>query len=569
MTAARDNRLRSASALLPRLLAGLAALAALAALATMVWVVAHRIAYPYDLEWMEGGMLCHALRLLHGQPIYVAPSVDFIPHLYTPLYPLVLAALGKLTGDVGYLSARVVSFTAFAAALLLAGAWAYREGGSRAAALCAMALPAVTFPQTGGFFDLARADSLNLLLTALGAAVAFYGRGRHLLMALAALLLVAGFFAKQTAAPLIVFVAAAMLVTRRRTVLTFAAVGIASFALWVYLQNRASAGWFWTYIFRLHQNHAFYFRRAFIDTPRVLLGLLGPALAVAGWAGLAQALGRRSEQQGPGLLYLLWLGLGGMVTACVAFGTQWAHTNAFIPGVYFPAIAIGAAAGRLVKRPLRPPRPTGRLAAAPSSGGPSTLSGRQRRARSLRESLVWLLLLGTLLARGRELRPAAHVPTAADRAAGDQVLAQLRSAPGEVLIPFHPFYAHLAGKRTYLHRMGIWDVRGTAAGPVRGLVAALQQQQFSRIVFDDKVEQTWSDWPDVLLRYRIAERIRGPRTFEGAQTAPALVLEPLPPPPPEPALGLAPPLDPAAPPRPSGEAPAEPPAEPPIDRELQ
>ena len=150
---------------------------------------------------------------------------------------------------------------------------------------------------------------------------------------------------------------------------------------------------------------------------------------------------------------------------------------------------------------------------------------------------MWLLLLATLVARGRELHPAAHVPTAADRAAGDQVLAQLRSAPGEVLIPFHPFYAHLAGKRTYLHRMGLWDVRGTAAGPVRGLVGALQQQQFSRIVFDDKVEQTWSDWPDVLLRYRIAERIRGPRTLEGAQAPPPLVLEALPPPPALPRLG--------------------------------
>jgi hypothetical protein len=534
------SRLHSAGALLPRLLAGLVTLAALGALGALGWVVARRIAYPYDLEWMEGGMLCHALRLLQGQSIYVPPSVDFIPHLYTPLYPMLLAALGKLTGDVGYLSARAVSVTAFAAALLLAGAWAYREGGSRAAALCAMALPAVTFPQTGGFFDLARADSLNLLLTALGAAVAFYGRGRHLLMAVAALLLVAGFFAKQTAAPLIVCVAAAMLVTRRRTVLTFAAVGIASFALGVYLQNRASDGWFWTYIFRLHQGHAFFFRRAFIDTPRGLLGLLGPALLVTAWAGLAQALGRQSEHNGPGLLYLLWLGLGGMVTACVAFGTQWAHTNAFIPGVYFPAIAIGAAAGRLVKRPAqaprsaRPPQSGGR--AVPPSGGPGR--GRQRQARALRESLVWVLLLATLIARGRELHPAAHVPTAADRAAGELVIAELRSAPGEVLVPFHPFYAHLAGKRTYLHRMGVWDVRGTVAGPVRGLVAALQQQQFSRIIFDDKVEQTWGDWPDVLVRYQIVRRLRGPRTFEGAQTSPALILAPLPPPPPEPAVPI-------------------------------
>jgi hypothetical protein len=552
---ARTTRVAGEHALLPRLLAAVTVLAALLGFVAFGWVVARRIAYPYDLEWMEGGMLCHALRLLKGQQIYTAPSVEFIPHLYTPLYPMVVAALGALTGDVGYLAARLVSTTSFVFALLLGGYWAYREGGSRAAAFAAMALPVVTFPQTGGFFDLARSDSLQLLLTAAGAALSFYGRGRHLAMAAAALLLVAGFYAKQTAAPMIVFVAAAMLLTRRRPVITFAVVGVVSFALVLYWQNRVSGGWFWTYIFRLHQSHAFFTRRALVDTPRTLCGLLGPALLIALWGGLAHALGRKASSvgTGPGLRYLLWLGLGGMVTACIGFGTQWAHTNAYIPGVYFPAIAIGAAAGRLVNRPRGAARPSRREAGGRQAGS--------RGARSLRECLVWLLLLTSLVAKGRELRPAAHVPTAADRAAGDALIARLRSAPGDVLVPFHPFYAHLAGKPTYLHRMGIWDVRGTPAGPVRGLVAALQEQRFALIVFDDKVEATWSDWPEVLSRYRITERFVGPRTYEGAQTVPALVLEPIPPPPPEPALLGAP----AAP----APAPSPPPLPLPIDREVQ
>src|SRR5262245_34390996 len=85
------------------------------------WVVARRIAYPYDLEWMESGMLCHALRLYEGQPIYAAPSVDFIPHLYTPLYPAVVALLARVTGDVGYLLGRAVSVAAFAGSLLIGG----------------------------------------------------------------------------------------------------------------------------------------------------------------------------------------------------------------------------------------------------------------------------------------------------------------------------------------------------------------------------------------------------------------------------------------------------------------
>jgi hypothetical protein len=52
-----------------------------------------RLSYPLDLEWMEGGILTHALRLARGQPLYAEPSVDFVSFLYTPLYPAVLGAL--------------------------------------------------------------------------------------------------------------------------------------------------------------------------------------------------------------------------------------------------------------------------------------------------------------------------------------------------------------------------------------------------------------------------------------------------------------------------------------------
>ncbi len=29
-----------------------------------------RIGYPFDLEWMEGGMLLHGLRVMEGQLVY-------------------------------------------------------------------------------------------------------------------------------------------------------------------------------------------------------------------------------------------------------------------------------------------------------------------------------------------------------------------------------------------------------------------------------------------------------------------------------------------------------------------
>ena len=67
-----------------------------------------RLFYPYDLEWMEGGMLHHALRIQTGHGIYTPPSIDFIPYLYTPLYPALLAVLGEIFG-LTYTLGRTVS----------------------------------------------------------------------------------------------------------------------------------------------------------------------------------------------------------------------------------------------------------------------------------------------------------------------------------------------------------------------------------------------------------------------------------------------------------------------------
>ena len=64
----------------------------------LVYAIAGRVSYPYDLEWMEGGMLHHALRIQEGHSLYAPPSIDFIPYLYTPLYPTLLALFGNAFG---------------------------------------------------------------------------------------------------------------------------------------------------------------------------------------------------------------------------------------------------------------------------------------------------------------------------------------------------------------------------------------------------------------------------------------------------------------------------------------
>jgi len=97
---------------LPWVLVALPAVYQLVLLAT---AIAGRVGYPYDLEWMEGGMLHHALRIKNGEGIYVPPSIDFIPYLYTPLYPSLLALFGGGFGGLSQATNAVTTATARAA----------------------------------------------------------------------------------------------------------------------------------------------------------------------------------------------------------------------------------------------------------------------------------------------------------------------------------------------------------------------------------------------------------------------------------------------------------------------
>jgi hypothetical protein len=489
---------------LPRIVA---LLCAAWAVATFAWLMWHRLGYPYDLEWMEGGQLTHSLRVLHHQPIYGPPSVDFISYLYTPFYPILLAGLSKITG-LGYLLGRMVSLLSFVAASIFGYVFARREGGDRTTAACAMAIPVAAYVPTGQWYDLARPDSLYLALVAIAIVVGWWKRHSPIGGVICGLLMVAAFFTKQTASPFLVALGIAFLAVNWRVALSYGAtLALVGMPL-LYWANHASDGWFWTYVFRLHQSHEFYRARAWLGTPLWLLALLGPSVLLIPWA--------MARKRSPALIWITWFALAGAGVACVGFGTQWAHINALIPGIFFPSIAVGTAAGRLVAPTpprLRPAVVFGLLAAGLLLAPGIVV---RKLGNSLPRDWAWHLHPST----GYDPRP--YVPTARDRALGDAVIARLRAAPGEVLVPFHPYYAHLAGKATQLHRMGVMDVHQ----PVRGLDEAISSQRYSLAIFDDKIDGNWYFWPHLLDKYAITETISGPRCVAGAQTQPKYVLTP-------------------------------------------
>ena len=69
-----------------------------AMLLLFLYTTLSRMFYPFDLEWMEGGMLVHGLRIMEGKQLYVEPSSEFIPFIYPPLYSWLLGIGGWIFG---------------------------------------------------------------------------------------------------------------------------------------------------------------------------------------------------------------------------------------------------------------------------------------------------------------------------------------------------------------------------------------------------------------------------------------------------------------------------------------
>src|SRR5262245_30152441 len=159
---------------------------------------------------MEGGMLHHALRFQTGAGIYHEPSIEFIPYLYTPLYPALLAMLGEVFG-LTYTLGRVLSVLSLLGIGVVA-VISLCSPRSRHAALLpavvgvvlALGLFAAAYPFMEGWYDLVRADALFLFLTTAGLVAAMHWadqgtgwRGHGRVAAIGAIFAFA-FFTKQT-----------------------------------------------------------------------------------------------------------------------------------------------------------------------------------------------------------------------------------------------------------------------------------------------------------------------------------------------------------------------------------
>jgi hypothetical protein len=440
---------------------------------TYVTVACRRVFYPYTLEWMEGGVLEHVARVMEGKPLYVPPSIDFTPFIYTPFYYWVCALFARLIG-LQLPCLRLVSFLAS----LTNFAVLYRIVVSRTrnpvAGLVTAGAFAACFEVCGGFLDLARVDSLGLCLLLLATWLLIDSQRQDVWVGL---LLGLGFLTKQSTAIPAASLLALRVVSQRgfqrvQAAVVFGLIVVGS----TWLQDRLSNGYYSYYVFRLPSEHAW--------TPSMQSGFWRfdifmniPFACVAALYALTTPGNLRSQLE-------LWsVGVGFCTMSWVSRMHTGGATNVLMPCMAFFSWALGETLHRLS-------RPSGAM-----------LLGKVRLQAS---TSIFGLLLCVFQLTWLIYLPGPHVPSASERKGSDELVKYLRGIKGPILAPCDPLLPRLVGQVGAAHDQALMDI-SYGSEPWQNLRAyssvrdALQKRRYAAIV----VNHDWS-LSDLTRNYRLA-----------------------------------------------------------------
>lgn len=461
----------------------------LAVLAALVFGVMYflvaipRVFYPYDLDFLEDSMLMQSLRIANGQPIYVPPNADFVPHVYMPLYAWLGGLLLKITGP-SFAPLRLLSLAATIATAVLIYAIAQRESGLRWIGFTCAGLFLGGYRISGFWYELVRVDSLFVTLALAGLLLGVYGDRSNKWLILLAGVCALAFWTKQTGLIFAVGLTIYLLFTVGRRAWLFVSMFGALAIMPIVVLNAFTEGWFAYYAFGVASSNSIEIARL-VDYVRFELFGLMAGLSVMALA--ASALGLR--RAGVGVIRdQPWL--IGIAAAVLISGAGRASVGGNQNNL-MPAYALLCLAPAILMREWSISRRTedeSHTADDPIRHAPLP----SRLPSNVDHWHVGLIAAAIVIqfAIGH-YNPLRQFPRPDLRQSGDRLIERIASFDGEVLVMMHPYYAWLAGKQPSAQIATMWHTRERGQLPLPADFARrIQNRHYAAIISDETLFET-------------------------------------------------------------------------------
>ena len=445
-----------------------------------------RLLYPYELEWMEGAILEHAIRIFDGKQLYVRPTIEFVNWLNQPFYYYASAAAMEIFGK-GFFAGRFISYctTLMSTALIF---FIVRKISLEKllAPFIAVSLFFASYSATGFSFDIARIDALLVFLILASTACLLFSRSFFSIICSAFLISLA-FFTKQQAILYLFPCALWLFLIDKKRSTVFMLCTVLFIGAGIFLLVSQNGSWYVYYVFDVPLGKAAHGGFGWLATLKVFPGYIFNLWTAGTFVILSYILVQRASGLKQFLVshegFLTLLFLVSVLQIALHTGDRASYRNVMLPFVCFTSILFPIALKRL-------------RANLPEFASTVFLC-------TLPIQFITLFY--------NPFHEPLVVITEKEIRAGKQFYAELHDLPGDVYLPMHGLIPQLAGKHQFVNELAMGDVWTVDDSVSRTLkkeyYQSLNSHRFSYIITDDNLYRTMFHADDSVSDYMFTKRI--------------------------------------------------------------
>ncbi|MGQ9818936.1 MAG: hypothetical protein ACUVQ1_03305 [Candidatus Kapaibacteriales bacterium] len=422
--------------------------------AILLFIVFKRINYPFELEWMEGSTVEHIIRLVEGKKIYTNPTLEFIPHIYTPFFNYIGFIFSKLFG-IGFFPLRLISSISYLGTCYVIYRIVFDETKSHLWAIVGISIYSGSYGISGFWYDLARVDSLANFFTILSFFFLIKDKNTHLILSIFFAFL--AFYTKQSQLIIILLTTLPLFVISIKKYLIYLISLLGLIIISILIENFISNGWFFFWNFTLPQNHYWEWNRAITFWTIDILPFYSISLLLIFF--FISIKTKWNEQRSS--FYTLFF-ISSLINSYILRLHYGGYNNVFIPLIISLSILLPIACYYYQKIYF---------------------------ANKLFGKFIYLAIVVQFILL--IYKPERAIPKHEAITAGLNFIEFLKKADGEVFIPAHSYISRLAGKKSYTHFVLMNDLFISSLQEKNSLYfewkEALKNGKFSLIIMENHI----------------------------------------------------------------------------------